>query len=306
MGIAVALVGAGRMGRAHLNALGQTQRVRVVAVVDPSSEARSVARAQDLAAFASVEELLRSASVDAAVVAAPTDSHLEVLRTMIGAGLPVLCEKPCGRTPEEAREAGELADRAGVTLQIGYWRRFVPSLIALRERIVRGDLGQPSLISCFQWDERPPPASFRATSGGILVDMGVHEFDQMRWLTGQEIVGTSGFASGVAFDPPVEGDWESVAVAVMLSRGAVGLVSLGRRSPLGETCQVQVIGTQGAEDLPFVSPPDGEATISAALVAQAEAFADAIEGGPMLGAPVEDAVAALEAAFLARKGTVGA
>lgn len=297
----IALVGAGRMGRAHLQALERTHRLRVVAVVDPSPEARAAASAQGLAAFASPDELLRAAPVDAAVVAVPTDSHLQVLRSLIGAGLPVLCEKPCGRSPQEAREAGELAERAGVVLQIGFWRRFVPSLIALRGSIAGGEIGHVSMISCFQWDERPPSAAFRATSEGILVDMGVHEFDQVRWLTGQEIVEASGFASSVRFDPPVEGDPESVAVTVALSQGAVGLVSLGRRFSVGETCRVQVIGTHGAVEVPFVFPPDGDATVLSALVAQVEAFADAIEGGPMMGASVRDAVAALEAAFLARE-----
>lgn len=304
MGITVALVGAGRMGRAHLQALDRTDRFRAVAIVDPSSEVRAAARHRDLSTFANVGDLLDAASVDAAIVAVPTASHLDVLRPLLKAGLPVLCEKPCGRTPEEVREAGKLADGAGAPLQIGYWRRFVPELCGLKDRIAGGELGELSQVSCFQWDERPPAAAFRATSGGIIVDMGVHEFDQLRWLTQQEIVGASGFASSIGVDAPVEGDPESVSVALALSRGAVGVVSLGRRFALGEACRVQAIGTHGAEDLPFVYPPYGEAIVSAALGAQIEAFADAVEGGPVLGASVADAAAALDAAILAREGIV--
>src|SRR5205823_6792482 len=127
-------------------------------------------------------------------------------------------------------EAGELA-LAGGTLCVAYWRRFVPELQALRERVAGGELGTISHVLCSQWDERPPPASFRdpASSGGIVVDMGVHEFDLLRWLTGQEIVSVSGVESDVSIDPKVEGDPEGVVLAVGLDGGSAGVVSLLRR-----------------------------------------------------------------------------
>lgn len=306
VGMTVALVGVGRMGRFHLRALEQTDRFDRLVVVDPSSEARREAQAHGLETFAAVDQLLGATPVDAAIVAAPTGHHLDVLRALIGQGLPVLCEKPCGRSPDEARTARELAERAGVVLQVGYWRRFVPALVALRERIARGTFGRVSLVSCFQWDERPPSAAFRATSGGIVVDMGVHEFDELRWLTGQRIVAASGFASSVRFDPPVEGDPESVAIAVALSEGALGMVSLGRRFAPGELCRVEVIGTDDAADIPFVAPPDGDSTFLSALVTQVDAFAVAVEGGPMTGASADDAIEALEAARIVRRAMTGA
>lgn len=306
MGMTVALIGAGRMGRSHLRALERTHRFDRVAVVDPSSEARQAAQAQGLMTFGSVDELLGAASIDAALIAAPTGQHLEVLTTLTEQGLPVLCEKPLGRSPDEARAARELAERAGVVLQVGYWRRFVPSLVALREGIARGAFGRVSLVSCFQWDERPPSAAFRATSQGIVVDMGVHEFDQLRWLTGQKIAEASGFASSVTFDPPVDDDPESVAIAITLADGALGMVSLGRRFAPGELCRVEVVGTQDAAEISFVAPPDGDSTVLSALVAQVDAFADAIEGGPMTGASVEDAIEALEAAMIVRRAMTDA
>src|SRR5205814_2922560 len=139
---------------------------------------------------------------------------------------------------------------------------------------------------CSQWDERPPSASFRdrASSGGIVVDMAVHEFDQLRWLTAQEIDRVCGFASTVCLDPPVEDDPESVSLAVRLSGGATAHVTVGRRHPPGEVVRVEVIGTAGAERLEFVAPPDGDERIADALRAQAEAFAAAARGGEWPGA----------------------
>ena len=302
MGVRTALVGAGRMGRLHLRALGRTEAVRLVGVVDPAPAARREVAAQGFPAYASVAELLAAGRVEAAVVATPTPTHLDLVRVLAAAGVAVLCEKPCGLTEEEARLAGEAAAAAGVVLQVGYWRRFVPSLARLRGRIAAGELGTVVQVHCAQWDARPPSADFLRESGGILVDMGVHEFEMLRWLTGQEVVAATGFASAGGPGPVVPGDRESVGLALALSAGAVGLVSLGRRFPPGDAAWVRVIGTDGVEVVSFLEPPGGEEALVRALVAQAEAFAAAVRGGPLRGATAEDARAALAAAAHAADG----
>ena len=80
-------------------------------------------------------------------------------------------------------------------LQVAYWRRFIPGLRRLHDRIAAGEFGVIHLVTCYQWDEQPPSAAFRAHSGGIAIDMGVHEFDQLRWLTGQDISGLAAVAA---------------------------------------------------------------------------------------------------------------
>jgi myo-inositol 2-dehydrogenase/D-chiro-inositol 1-dehydrogenase len=174
----------------------------------------------------------------------------------------------------------------------------VPALRELREQIATGALGELELVHCAQWDERPPPAAFRdpASSGGIVVDMGVHELDQLRWLTGQEIAAVSLVASTVTFDPPVAGDPETVAMSVELSGGTIAVVSLLRRHPPGDLCRVEVVATEGVARLDFLSPADGEAPFLAALREQADDFCAAIRGEPSRGATAEDAARALEAA----------
>lgn len=298
MGMRVGIVGLGRMGRTHLDALDRTGRLQVVAVVDPAPEVRALAEGRGLAAYGSISELVAAGQVDSAIVASPTSSHLDAVRALAAAGLHVLSEKPCGYRAEEAREAGEAAERAHVVLQVGYWKRFVASLRELRDRIERGELGEISVISCFQWDERPPSPAFRAVSGGPVIDMAVHELDLMRWLTGQEVVALTGHASTTSFEPAVEADPESVALVAKLSGGTVGIVSVGRRFVEGDAHRLQVIGTAGAAEEPYVWPPHGVEDFLAALVAQAEAFADAVDGGAMTGASAWDAAAALEAAAM--------
>ena len=125
-------------------------------------------------------------NIDGVLVAAPSTLHLQLVTQLATAGVPILCEKPCGISASQAREAAAIAVRHGVKLQVAYWRRFVPSLQRLRQRIVAGDLGALYFVACYQWDGEPPAAAFRTSSGGIFIDMGVHEFDQIRWLSGQE------------------------------------------------------------------------------------------------------------------------
>jgi myo-inositol 2-dehydrogenase/D-chiro-inositol 1-dehydrogenase len=286
----LAIVGGGRMGRAHLRAAQE----QAVAVVEPLARVRDGLEARGLRAYPSVEALLDAGGVDAAIVAAPTTLHRAVVEPLLDAGLPVLCEKPCCIDVDDTRALATLAERRGVVLQVGYWRRFVPDLLRLHDDIHSGRLGPLSLVICQQWDERPPPASFRRQSGGIAIDMGVHELDQIRWLTGAEIVELEALPATVG--SVVDGDPESVEAIVRLSSGGVATVSLGRRFPHGDCCWVEVMGTGGHERLQYMWGEAGERVFHAALAAQADAFAEAVSGAPPRGATADDAAAALEAA----------
>lgn len=275
------------MGATHARALASSQSVEIACVVDPSD----AAAAQVDAPRATLDDL---PEVDGALVAVPTRLHVAVMTRLAEQGLPVLCEKPCGLTVEETRAIAAL----GVRTQVAYWRRFVPALRELRERIRQGELGELVFASCAQLDELPPAAGFRdpRSSGGIIVDMGVHELDQLRWLTGQEIVAVTGAAGSVGWDPPVDGDPELVSLSLRTDGGVAAAIVLARRYPPGETCRVEVVGLHDAEAFAFVAPPIGDETIAAALRAQAEDFARA--GGE--GATAADAIAALDAAARAK------
>jgi myo-inositol 2-dehydrogenase / D-chiro-inositol 1-dehydrogenase len=157
-------------------------------------------------------------------------------------------------------------------------------------------MGAVHLVSCYQWDQSPPPAAFRVHSGGIFIDQGVHEFDQLRWLTGQEIGPLTTAACTLISDPQVHGDVDSAQLIAELSGGAVGFVSLGRHHPGGDICRAEVFGTGGAQRCDFLDPQDGHRVQFGALRRQAEDFAALAGGGTSSGATATDAVAALEAA----------
>ena len=300
------LIGAGRMGRTHLRALADSPRVAVTAIAEVSEQTRRTVPAAGAPVYPGIAEMLDAEALDGVLIVVPTDRHLQVITEVAARGLPILCEKPCGLTVTQTQAAVATAQAAGLPFQVAYWRRYVPSLRVLQERIAAGELGTVHLVACYQWDDQPPSDEFRAHSGGIFADMGVHEFDQMRWLTGQEIVGLAAVASGLVpggliRDVPGEDrrrytDVDSAQVIAELSGGGCGIVSLGRFHPAGDMARAEAFGTDGTVRCDFLDPAEGERAQLAALREQAENFADFASGGTCTGATGADAIAALAAA----------
>ena len=292
----LAIVGAGRMGRTHLEALKASSKVVVTAAVEPRPEVREELSAQAVHCYSSVEELLEKERVDGTLVAVPTGRHRALVEQLTSAGLPVLCEKPCGLSSNQARECVTVTEGAGVPFQVAYWRRYVPELNSLRARVMAGDLGELLAVHCAQWDAAPPPSAFRGGSGGVFVDMGVHEFDQVRWLTGREFEAIKAVTSGPPAADPETGDADCGHVAATLTGGATAVVSLGRWHPAGDICRVDVYGTKGTVNSCFLPPSGGDAVFHEALRLQAEDFARMVSDGRSTGATARDAVVALEVA----------
>jgi len=284
------------MGQTHLRALAGSSSVAVTAVVEPVAAVRAALAGTGRAVFGDTGELLDAGGIDGVLIAAPSDRHVELVGMIAAAGLPILCEKPCGLTSAGIREAELAVERAGVPFQVAYWRRYVPALQALQRRIERGELGVIHLVASSQWDGQPPPDAFRAHSGGIFRDMGVHEFDQVRWLTGQEFGAIEAVSGPLTSETTVTDEVDSAQAVAPLSRGAAAFVSLGRYFPGGDMARVEVFGTLDAARVDFLDPKDGEQAQLHALARQAEGFATFARGGPPSGASIQDATAALDAA----------
>jgi myo-inositol 2-dehydrogenase/D-chiro-inositol 1-dehydrogenase len=290
------LIGAGRMGRTHLRALAGSTKVSVTAIAEPVAAARAAVAEAGRATYEDAAQLLDAGGIDGVLITAPTDLHLELVLQVAAAGLPILCEKPCGLSSADIHEAKLAVERHHVPFQVAYWRRYVPALQALRERIGQGELGEIHLLASFQWDGQPPSAGFRAHSGGIFRDMGVHEFDQVRWLSGQEFGDLDAVAGPPSPDATAADDPDSAQAIGRLSGGASAFVSLGRYFPGGDMARVEIFGTRDAVRCDFLDPKDGEQAQLDALVRQAEGFASFATGDPLTGASIVDAAAALGAA----------
>lgn len=292
------LIGAGRMGLTHLRALQDSDAVRIEAVVDPNeSSRRAAAGTRGYADFA--EAVANEERIDGVLIAAPSTLHRRLVLQCAQHGIPILCEKPCGVTTADVDAAAEAAQSSGVPLQIGYWRRFVPQLRALKEDIDRGRFGDLLQISCWQWDADPPGQEFRASSGGIVVDMAVHELDLIRWLTGQELTPVGSATSSGQDDP------DAAASLLQLSGGAIAMISLGRYFPHGDCVWVELMGTRDHARVEVLWGPQGDAVFLSALRDQAEDFAGRVrleDAQPHIGASAAEARCTLQLAELLARG----
>jgi myo-inositol 2-dehydrogenase / D-chiro-inositol 1-dehydrogenase len=295
--VRIGVVGAGRMGRVHIRAVQASDEVDLAAIVEPHVPSRYAVSSCGVPVYETPEHLLEAGGVDGVLIAAPSNRHPELVALFAGAGIPLLCEKPLGVRASDAAQATDAAARHNILLQVGYWRRFVPALRELRVQIAGGELGEISQLACMQWDAQPPSERFRASSGGIAVDMGVHEFDQARWLLGQEIDWLAAVPAGpTPGGPPTPEDPDAATILAELSGGACLTISLGRRFPYEDSCWVEVWGTERYRRVPFMWDTDGERVFLDAMIAQVEAFARALGGGPREGAGGADAIVALQVA----------
>ena len=299
------------MGRVHLAALKASDQISLAGIVEPVDGVRANLEGEDVPLFASPQALIDAGIAEGVLIAAPSPVHAALVSEFAAAGIPVLCEKPIGVSLEDAARARDAAVQAGVVLQVGYWRRFVPKLRELRARIEAGELGEIYQLSCMQWDQEPPSASFRADSGGIAIDMGVHEIDQIRWLLGEQIEWVAAVAGGrLPPEATSAADPDAAVVLAKLSGGAAATISLGRRFPYADSCWVELWGTRGYERVPFMWDADvwsdaSDEVFVGAMQAQAEAFARAVRGGPCEGAGGDDAVAALTVAAQVAESLAG-
>lgn len=183
MSLRVAVVGAGSMGRNHARVLQTLPNAELVAVVDEQLEtAEHVARLHGGKAFDRIEDALMD-TVDAAVVAVPTQHHFEVAKALIQAGVHVLVEKPIAATPAQAKELGALAQRERIILGAGHVERFNPAIRLLAERLAAGALGRVFEVRA----RRVGPFPKRVRDVGVALDLGTHDLDVMRFVVGSEI-----------------------------------------------------------------------------------------------------------------------
>jgi predicted dehydrogenase len=308
------------MGNVHARLLATAipeARLAGVADADPAARDRVAARWQ-VPTFATASELAAVPGVDAVLVAVSSSQHLPVVREVAAVARDILCEKPLALTLEDSEAAAEAARRAGVRLQVGLMRRWDPDYRAARDHLAAGRCGRPVVFSSLQYDPEPPPIAFcdPAVSGGIFVDMGIHEFDLGRWLLGDEVESVHALGSTRAVpELAAVGDVDSAVVDLRFASGAVGVVLLGRSAAYGEDVRTEVLGSDGSVfvgDLPVgkgrfarrgqvvsrtLDP--GALRFERAYAEQARAFARAILDDRPVEVTAEDATAALRIALAA-------
>lgn len=245
--VGLAVLGAGRIGLLHArNALTSATGVALRVVADPSDEALARARAAGAEAQTDWQRAVQRADVDAVLVASPTPLHREQVLAAAAAGKHVFCEKPIDRDPDVIDELISACDEAKVVLQTGFNRRFDRNFAAARSRIAGGDVGRVWTVRITSRDPEPPPLAYLEDSGGLFADMAIHDFDMVRFLTGQEIVEVSVVADALVSDDTVTaGDVDVAFTSLRLSSGALGVIENARACSYGYDQRVEVHGERG-------------------------------------------------------------
>ena len=250
--INLGVIGLGRMGRLYAHTLAtQVAGVRLVAAADPHAEARAIVAGEFKVphVVATAEELIARPEVDAVVIATPTSTHHTLVIAAAAAGKAIFCEKPLALTRAATLAALEAVARAGVPLQVGFMRRFDAAYLKAKALIDEGRIGQPVTIKAVGRDPFCPRPEFAdpAKSGGLILDMGIHDFDLARWLMGSEVARVSTEGALLVCDTlKAVGDIDNAVVNLRFANGALGNVEVSRNAFYGYDIRTEVLGTEGA------------------------------------------------------------
>ncbi len=233
----VGVVGLGRIGTHHVETLLALDGVSVSVADADLQRARRVANELDVRAVATPEELVE-AGVEALVIATSTPSHAPLLQLAAASAVAAFCEKPVALDLATLDRVRGVVDRAGIVVQVGFQRRFDPGYKAAHEAVAAGGVGRILVMRAATHDPFPPPADYIAASGGIFSDLHIHDFDAIRFVSGEEI--TEVYADGAALDAPWVNELDDVDVAAAILRLSGGGLVL---DPLGYDVRLEVFGT---------------------------------------------------------------
>jgi myo-inositol 2-dehydrogenase / D-chiro-inositol 1-dehydrogenase len=255
--IRVGVLGCGRIGRFHADLLSaRIPGLELACLFDPVvAFATEVGARLRVPVVGSADEMLASPDVGAVAVCTSTNTHVDLLVAAAGAGKAILCEKPVSLTLGEVDRALAAVDRAGVTLQIGFNRRYDPGHRSVHDAVARGEVGDVHLVRISSRDPAPPPLEYVAVSGGIFLDMTIHDFDMARYVTGSEV--DEVYAQGAVRITPEIADYDDVDTAIVQLRHANGCLTTidnSRQAVYGFDQRVEAFGSAGvaSSDNPLV------------------------------------------------------
>lgn len=245
----VGVIGAGRIGRVHAENLAyRIPDAQVVAVADVIEDAakKLAAELHIAAVYPDYHSILDDPTIDAVIICSSTDTHAQMIEESAAAKKHIFCEKPIALDLGKIDRALAAVEKAGIKLQVGFNRRFDPSFRRVRELIATGGIGAPHILRITSRDPAPPPIAYVKVSGGLFLDMTIHDFDMARFLMGSEVVEVFA-AANVLVDPEIgkAGDVDTAVITLRFANGAVGVIDNSRRAVYGYDQRVEVFGSGG-------------------------------------------------------------
>lgn len=249
--IGIGVIGLGRMGQVYAyHVARQIAEASLVAVADPRAEAleQFAASVGGVRTYADYHELLAQRDIQAVIVASPTHTHHEVVIAAAEAGKAIFCEKPTALTLAATDEMLAAVQQASVLFQVGFMRRFDRAYVDAKHKIEAGLIGQPVNIRSIGRDPFRTSLEFAnpAVSGGLIVDMGIHDFDLLRWLMQDEVRRVYAEASALVYPELREvGDVDNAQIVLRFRGGGLGNVEVSRTAIYGYDIQTEIVGSLG-------------------------------------------------------------
>ena len=247
--IRVGVIGAGRIGKIHAENLATRIPGVTVAAIADVNLAAAQALAQKLHienAYADYKKIIADPTIEAVAICSSTDTHADLMIEAANAGKHIFCEKPVDHNLEKIDKALAAVKKAGVKCQIGFNRRFDPNFKKVQELVKTGKIGDLHILRITSRDPAPPPVEYVKVSGGMFLDMTIHDFDMARYLSGSEVVEVFA-AGGVMVDPGIgeAGDIDTAIITLKFANGAIGTIDNSRKAVYGYDQRVEVFGSGG-------------------------------------------------------------
>jgi scyllo-inositol 2-dehydrogenase (NAD+) len=246
----IGVVGVGRLGKVYVRDLASRIPETTVAAVADADRSLAGSIAEEFGvpkAYGSAEELIADPNVEAVVIVTPTHAHRQNVLAAAAAKKPTFCEKPPALTLDECRAMTAAVEESGAFFQMGFMRRFDPGYAAAKERIAQGAIGRPVVFKSSSRDPFRPSLEYAnpASSGGIMVDMGIHDFDLARWFMGD--VDTVSAAGAVLAYPEMAsiGDIDNAIATLVFADGRLGVIDLTRNGVYGYDISTELLGDAG-------------------------------------------------------------
>ena len=243
----IGIAGVGRIGKIHLeNILQYFPGADIKIVADPSSDAKTYVEEKNLRYSSKYNDIIKSKDINTAIICSPTDTHADFVVEAARAGKHIFCEKPLDLSFERVVEVLKIVRESGVKLMLGFNRRFDPNFMKIKSMVSEGKIGDPQILKITSRDPGPPPLSYVKVSGGLFMDMAIHDFDMARYIMDKKV--TEVYAKGaVLVDPEIgaAGDIDSALTTLTFEDGTLANIDNSRKAIYGYDQRLEVFGSDG-------------------------------------------------------------
>ena len=265
----IGIIGAGRIGKVHAESVMRFVKNAIVkAIADPFMNEQTIAWAKEMGIneiYTDYHKILEDKDIEIVLICSSTDTHSKISLEAIEAGKHIFCEKPIDHDVNKIKEVMDALAKSNVKYQVGFNRRFDHNFMAAREAVKAGKIGDLNILKICSRDPGAPPVSYIKVSGGIFLDMTIHDFDMVRFMSGDEVEEVYAIG-GVLVDPAIgeAGDIDTAIITLKLKSGALAVIDNCRRATYGYDQRVEAFGSLGqvaigndTDSLAVISNADG-------------------------------------------------